>query len=233
MGIWETIGNVLGGAASKAGDKALDFGGQWAYDKWIADPNSAEAYNRQKEFYRNRYQWMVKDMRRAGINPILAASSAGFSTGGTPSVAQAQGHPGSGASDISSAYRNFVEGIQSEEETKTEKVRQLNELAKTKTEIERRRKVRAETGKTSREEDRIWFEIEKLHSETIKNMKEGFRTDADKIAIMKKIEMLEKQLKRLGRIDKIYGNRLSWFLSILREVANSIGINAGVQKIIK
>ena len=32
------------------------------------------AWLREKEAYQNRYRWTMDDMRKAGLNPILAAS---------------------------------------------------------------------------------------------------------------------------------------------------------------
>jgi hypothetical protein len=40
-----------------------------------------KAYRRAKDMYQHRYQWAVDDMRKAGLNPVLAASG-GVSTGG-------------------------------------------------------------------------------------------------------------------------------------------------------
>lgn len=45
-----------------------------------------QAQRAQKEFYRNRHQWEVEDLRRAGLNPILSATQG---PGSAPSVAQA------------------------------------------------------------------------------------------------------------------------------------------------
>lgn len=49
-------GGLIGGAASSG----LSF---------LA---SKQAYNRAKKMYKSRYQWTMEDMRKAGLNPILA-----------------------------------------------------------------------------------------------------------------------------------------------------------------
>lgn len=42
---------------------------------------SSKAFRRAKEMYQHRYQWAVDDLRKAGLNPVLAATG-GVSTGG-------------------------------------------------------------------------------------------------------------------------------------------------------
>ena len=43
---------------------------------------SSKAYRRAKEMYQHRYQWAVDDLRKAGLNPIIAATGGGVSTSG-------------------------------------------------------------------------------------------------------------------------------------------------------
>ena len=54
---------------------------QAAETAWNRSELSAvNAYNRSIDAYKKRYQWTVRDMRKAGLNPILAASG-GFQIG--------------------------------------------------------------------------------------------------------------------------------------------------------
>lgn len=80
----------------------IDLGGKYAQNQLIGQPNANSAFAQSKEgadtawarqrlLYRNRYQWTARDMKRAGLNPILAASG-GFSVGNAPSVSSAQGY---------------------------------------------------------------------------------------------------------------------------------------------
>lgn len=231
MGLFSSIIGGIGSGLSSLVGTGIDFFGKKLEDKYINDPNSAEAYRRQKDFYQNRYQWMMEDMRKSGLNPILAAGSTGFSTGGTPQVqmsAQPRAEGTQSGLNLAQSAQSFAAMDKMEQEAKTEKVRQLKVMAEVKTEIYRKYKERNEAGLIKEQERRIWFEIERLHSETIKNLKEGFRTEADKRLIENNIKKLKVELTRLRNVDRIYQNPISIALSIIRELANSLGLNVGI-----
>ena len=64
---------------------------------------SSKAYRRAKEMYQHRYQWAVDDLRKAGLNPVLAATGGGVSTGGLNAGSIA--NTGNFGSNAVSAYR--------------------------------------------------------------------------------------------------------------------------------
>ncbi len=70
----------------------LDIGANYASAKL--------AWSRQKRMYKHRYQWQMDDMRKAGLNPILA--SVGGAPGGGSVQQQAPSRMGE---DISSAIQ--------------------------------------------------------------------------------------------------------------------------------
>lgn len=94
---WTGVGSAAVGAISSA------LGASSAYSrqkKLLAKQNEYNVYN-----YQHRYQWAVDDLRQAGLNPILAANSAGavagsVSSSSTPAVATAD------TSDIGESGRN-------------------------------------------------------------------------------------------------------------------------------
>lgn len=203
---------------------ALDLGFDWLGNELISKPNADKAWDRTKDAYARRYQVTMADMKAAGLNPILAAGSGGFNVGQSPIAPVPQYYD----TDASSAYASLMQGEKAKEEAKTERVEQLKKMAETHTEIARKYKVRAETGKASEEERRIWFEIEKIHSETIKNMRLGFQSEAEKKKIEAQTKQLMVELTRLKNVNTIYENPASMALSIIRELANSLGLNVGI-----
>lgn len=210
------FGDLFGGV--------FDFFGKQAEDKYINDPNSAEAYRRQKEFYQNRYQWMMQDFAKAGLNPILAAGSSGFSTAGTPAVQQSA-YP---TTQYSSSAKNFGEMEKLQEETKTEKVQQLKTMAEAKTEIARKYKERAQAGLIGEQERKIWFDIEKMQSEIYKNYRQGLK-DLSEIEVLKKqAKQLAYGLNQLKNISDLYAEPASKILTVIREIMKSLGVNVGI-----
>jgi len=74
-----------GAAAGQMGMAAFDAG----LDVAVQTQGQMLAHKYAKDMYKHRYQWAVKDMRKAGINPILAAG------GGKPPVGSGVGGGGS------------------------------------------------------------------------------------------------------------------------------------------
>lgn len=61
------LGDFAGGFASSSANALLGYGLNHAATKYSA--------KLQADMYKHRYQWAVEDMRKAGLNPILAATS--------------------------------------------------------------------------------------------------------------------------------------------------------------
>lgn len=223
-GIFEAIGSVVGGAASKAFDSFIDFGGKWAEDKYINDPNSAEAYKRQKDFYKNRYQWMMKDMAAAGLNPILAAGSAGFSTAGTPAVQFAK-PSGAGGESLASSARNLADIGLIEEKTVSERVQQMKTLQETKTELMNTFKTRNEARVASAEEARILTESLRIIKDTQRIVSQKDLNESQMNLLNKEFEQLALQMNKLRRYAEVYDSNATKILAVIRAIAESIGLN--------
>ena len=76
---FKKIKKAVGGAVKAFGGDILGAGLGYA--------SARQAQQQSERFYRNRHQWEVEDLRKAGLNPILSAK---FGGGGVPSMAQAQ-----------------------------------------------------------------------------------------------------------------------------------------------
>ena len=64
MDFGSVLGSVVGGVGSIIGSVA---------DNIQREQAATVAFERSKEFYKNRHQWEVKDLQKAGLNPILSA----------------------------------------------------------------------------------------------------------------------------------------------------------------
>lgn len=69
---------MAGGLVGSMGGVASSIGGGF-----LSNHFAKQAYKRSVKAYKNRYLWTTRDLKRAGLNPILAVS--GMSAGGQPS----------------------------------------------------------------------------------------------------------------------------------------------------
>lgn len=221
MGLWDSIKDFGSDIMDGLSGSLLNFGGKAAEDYFIGDANSAEAYKRQKDFYKHRYQWMMKDMEDAGLNPILAAGSAGFSTSGTPSVAQSQ----MPISDYSGSAKNFAEMSVAQEQATTEQTKQLKNIAETYTEIQRKYKVRAEAGLATAQEkvafaqwQEAWVRINKMREEV------GL-IQRNKKVVEVELNKLKLALKELSAQSKVYGTSYGKAMKYIKALTEALGLS--------
>ena len=77
-------GGMFGGLFGMLGDLT-----QQGLGNIFAKSEAKKARQFQREIYTNRYQWTVRDLEKAGLNPILAVTGGGMS-GNIPGVAAAR-----------------------------------------------------------------------------------------------------------------------------------------------
>lgn len=102
----DTLGGILGNAVSKDTAKSL-LKRQFAYQKELMQiQNDYNVYN-----YQHQHQWRTQDLRDAGLNPILSASSnsAVAPVSNTGVGLASAGYPSSNSARMSGLVRELVQ----------------------------------------------------------------------------------------------------------------------------
>lgn len=249
------VGGIPGAIVGGAGDLLLNEligkpNAQDAYEKSMAA--SANAYARSKEAYAERYQVTARDMKAAGLNPILAASG-GFSVGNAPQMATAQSfqpHTPYGSS-VGSAL-GYAQAEKTQEETK--KIHEeIGEVISRK-ELNAKRIIesignnllkRSQAKLASIQEKRTFQEILNLEQDFLYRVKEfdklreetGLlirgqqvkkeeiqRIRAQKDMIEKQAKTLTANLQKLAAIAEIYKQPAGKLLAVIREVLGVVNV---------
>lgn len=124
-------GAIAGGSAIGAGSAAVGGAIGMGVDAHVRNQN----WSRQKRILQERFQWMVRDLRAAGLNPVLAATG-GMGGGGAPALTgSASGGLGSsiasglGAGAQASKASSEAKKNKATEEAATAQAVKLNEEA--------------------------------------------------------------------------------------------------------
>lgn len=225
-------GAVVGALGSLAGTLLGDA---------LGDDNAAKAAGEQEDLYARRYRLTVNDMKKAGLNPILAGSQ-GFNPGTVPSIQQAYMPP---TFDASSSAKSFVEAQESEEKAKlaraqTKKATEDALLAqqKAKESLQNTVKMRAETSAISANERKTVQEILNLiesqkhiisQIQNVENQTDNLQEQRKLIkANTKQIEVSLKKLRfsisQLRKVSEVYEGPIGGVLTYVREIMNALGL---------
>lgn len=114
-----------GAVGAAAAQTAFNVGEAFLGD-WFSAKATKRAYKYQKRVYKKRYQWTVSDLRKAGLNPILAVRGGlGGGVSAPPAQAAPVGGAGKGALEgvmsALQAKRTLAETKNIEQATKTQK----------------------------------------------------------------------------------------------------------------
>ena len=189
------IGDVFGGIKDAftggIGGTIMDFGSKLlgntitrdnanaAYDQ--SKEASALAYQRQKELFKNRYQWTTQDMVKAGINPIMAASG-GFNVGSGQSVSPATAFMANQSNlSASSTAKDFSQAEKNKEETFL---------------------VKEKADKVHHEINKLLREMPKIDAETLKIKADMLRIFSQTSIFDVTAEMAERVNKWIERLDE-------------------------------
>lgn len=227
MGLfWDPAESIFGGA--------LDLGFDYLGNELIGKPNAntafkqsqkgaVDAFNRSYGAYKKRYQDTTADMKAAGLNPILAASS-GFNVGsGTQSVAASGYMPQRGNLSATNSGLSLAKTGETKEKSK-KLVREVQNLrAKTLNEIEKIYETRAKAGKANAEEANLIKRLRVTDMEywkTLANYYESMSKSEVSIAQRKKLtaetQKLRYTLVELKKTAAIYNT--PYFGQLLKSI---------------
>ncbi len=248
------VGKAIAGIPGAVVGGLTDFGGSWLSNKYISKPNaedafrmseaaSAKAFERSYGAYKSRYQDTMADMKKAGLNPILAAGSGGFNVGSAPQMKPAQAFlPVVKDHQFSSSAKNVAETGKAIGETT--KVFREAQRARSETlhNLERIGKTRAEKGLIKQQEKnalRIMYNLEKdwwiKVQQFNKITQEGYLTAAKKDVALEQQKLLSKQvqqitlaLEQLKRTAGVYAGPAGKIIAYINAVMNALNLNLGV-----
>lgn len=246
MGLGSILSSAVGALTGGPVGSIIGGVGGSLFEDWMSDSNAKDAWQRSKQgaqdqwnreygAYKTRYQDTTADMRKAGLNPILAATSGFNVSGGGAKATAATPYMSSGSSgNIASSAQQLSKTKKTEEETKTEIKRR--ELIKNQAleSIAKKVKHKAETRKIRNEEkiaaanifnaekrlEQIKVEIAQAEQDT--KLKEKL-TEQARI----QIDQMRANLQAMQNMDKIYSGPAGQLLSYLKLLSEILGISTG------
>jgi hypothetical protein len=220
---------ALIGAAAAVGGSALAASSN---ESIAADANSAaalandKAWKRQKRMMKNKYQWMKTDLKRAGLNPILAASG-GFSAGSVPQAPQQQVFQGHQYPqlDIADSAKDLAESTKVESDIEKNKAEAMNQM-------DQAYLAREKKGLVTMEERKAWTSILKIEKEfevmnrqidlTDENIKLTNK-ETQKLDVM--IKQMTANLAAMQNLDKVYSGPAGQILSYMKVISEALGLS--------
>jgi len=185
------------------------------------------AGNKTTRNYKSRYQDTMADMKKSGLNPILA-SSGGFNVGQSGNIPAPQIHDMSQA--MSTSAKQFAQA--KTEESKQDNIKQDTKLKikQVKTEIEKATNLRASTGKITQEEKNLAKTIPNIMAQ-LQLLKQQKKLSKRQTAIAENnVNILSAQLKRLNKIAEVYktptGTGFAWIEAFVKSLGGIFRGNA-------
>lgn len=240
MSIFSSIGKSISNAVSNIGgglvNSALSFGTDMLKNEFISKANAKDAYEREKNMYQKRYQWTMNDMRAAGLNPILAASS-GFQVGSAPAVQPAQYPGGEGFGYAQSSAAGAQKASKEMEVMNYEIKKKKQEVEESMSRIVKMRAERNLIGAQEKEVlknvslisakiENAYQQWNVLREQEMTTAAEGNKAREQIQVIRAEAANLKAQLAQLKAIENIYSQPVGKYVQFLNEVLKAIGPTA-------
>lgn len=206
MSSW--LSNNLGGLLSFGGSLFSGFSNQSSANKSLAW---------QQDFAKNKYQYMVQDLKAAGLNPMLATGASPGSTGGAQSTME---NPGTAA----------VEGYRSANSAKVAQQQQANQNALTKAQVEQ---AQAQTAKTLEEANLVkaqtnesTFKVNEFMPSQIGMFTSSAKqSEAQAGYLGEQAKLVIQQIQESGKRMQEYDARIAQLQQLVNESKSNVTVN--------
>lgn len=183
-------------------------------------------YEREMEAYKKRYQYVVDDLKRAGLNPILAAGQ-GISTGNLPDIQSvnapiasayaAQGYQApTPAYSGAQAVKAIADTKKSEAETLLTKADTILRLDQANHELHKINLTRKQTELTVAQEDQAYTsaaksmaEIKTYISLTLERYQAIERSKTDQAKMLNEINLIQTNIKHINKQREVLEKSLA------------------------
>lgn len=234
-GLGDSIGGLLGAGAGAAigglpgaivgGGLGLLTGGESSAQQYKnSERLLASQVGYSERAMRNKYQWMVSDLRRAGLNPILAAKG-GLQGGAVTYSAPTAGYPG--VPDWTSSARN-LQSAQTE--------RQRTELTYEQIAVERKRNglVEAQEEQAMAKRDESMENVKKIQREIelIQRKRDFTQQDTERVKqlslqLRAQVIKIIAESEKLIKIAEVYKGPLGKQIAYFKELVGKLNLFLG------
>lgn len=205
------------------------FSAKQASDR--SQSNAQEAFNASQGAYANRYQTTAQDMRRAGLNPILAASG-GFNVSGQPQMASPQAFQA--APPVMGTGSTSAREVASTKKTEAETEKTWMEISKVAEEtaltIQQKYESAAREGVATQQQKNLIAELTKIQAETLKVAAEVSKvteetktTTAQRGLIYQNTREMKAIADQLEKSSQYYEGTTGDVLGLIKAIMSAIG----------